>query len=403
MQVLIVEDDSLTAELLETVVAGLQRGMRVFRAATLGQALELWQRRHPELLVIDWNLPDGDGLQLIRAVRARDEQVAIVMVSSRKDRTSILRAAQHRIDAYISKPFNVEALHSRLQALVSRIAEGDGDTGPVVSSAADSPDAWLAEQLQQPVRIPSATDAAAVVALMEQADKLSVADLAGHWRNDVPLCARLLALANGVSFRRTGKPVEDVSSAIALLGVPMSLNCAMALALDVSSRLRSPLLCQLAPAYQELALRLADTACDMAQALAKPRPSLYYSAGLLSRLGELAVLAVMDQYVQQGHSLTPEDAERCLRDWAGAFGNRIRMQWCLSLDLRRMIGAVYRLPPNNPDQNTLIMRAAALLTGAAGNTGECRRLLRQLGLERWYERRRENVGAEADQEQDNHE
>lgn len=381
MRTLIVEDDRLMAELLETLISGLHPDMQVFQAATLGQAMELWQRRGPELLIIDWNLPDGEGLQLVRAVRARDDRVPIVMVSGRADRNSILRAARYRIDAYISKPFSVEALHSRLQALVSAITDRAGQNDSAGVAATDSLDTLLAEQLRRPLRIPGGTDAAAVVALTEQADKLSVADLTRRWRNEVFLCARLLELANSVSFRRTGKPVEDVGSAIALLGVSMSLNCALALALDVSARLRNPLL-------QELA-----------QALGKPRPSLFYSAGLLSRLGELAVLTVMEQYVQQGHSLTAEEAEQCLCDWAGVFGNRIRMQWRLSLDLRRMIGAVHRLPPNNPGQDTRIMRAAGLLAGDGEDTDECRRLLRQLGLERWYEQA-VNAGEEADQEQE---
>lgn len=381
MRTLIVEDDRLMAELLETLISGLHPDMQVFQAATLGQAMELWQRRGPELLIIDWNLPDGEGLQLVRTVRARDDRVPIVMVSGRADRNSILRAARYRIDAYISKPFSVEALHSRLQALVSAITDRAGQNDSAGVEATDSLDTLLAEQLRRPLRIPGGTDAAAVVALTEQADKLSVADLTRRWRNEVFLCARLLELANSVSFRRTGKPVEDVGSAIALLGVSMSLNCALALALDVSARLRNPLL-------QELA-----------QALGKPRPSLFYSAGLLSRLGELAVLTVMEQYVQQGHSLTAEEAEQCLCDWAGVFGNRIRMQWRLSLDLRRMIGAVHRLPPNNPGQDTRIMRAAGLLAGDGEDTDECRRLLRQLGLERWYEQA-VNAGEEADQEQE---
>lgn len=399
MRTLIVEDDRLMAELLETLISGLHPDMQVFQAATLGQAMELWQRRGPELLIIDWNLPDGEGLQLVRAVRARDDRVPIVMVSGRADRNSILRAARYRIDAYISKPFSVEALHSRLQALVSAITDRAGQNDSAGVAATDSLDTLLAEQLRRPLRIPGGTDAAAVVALTEQADKLSVADLTRRWRNEVFLCARLLELANSVSFRRTGKPVEDVGSAIALLGVSMSLNCALALALDVSARLRNPLLQELAQACQEQALHLADTACRMAQALGKPRPSLFYSAGLFSRLGELAVLTVMEQYVQQGHSLTAEEAEQCLCDWAGVFGNRIRMQWRLSLDLRRMIGAVHRLPPNNPGQDTRIMRAAGLLAGDGEDTDECRRLLRQLGLERWYEQA-VNAGEEADQEQE---
>lgn len=123
MQTLIVEDDDLMADLMETVVAGLQPGMRVVKAATLSEAVQRWQQDAPNLLVIDWNLPDGDGLQLVRAVRARDPDVPIVMITGRADRQSILTAAHYHINGYITKPFKVEMLHSRLQALVATLAE----------------------------------------------------------------------------------------------------------------------------------------------------------------------------------------------------------------------------------------------------------------------------------------
>ena len=52
MQTLIVEDDDLMADLMETVVAGLQPGMRVVKAATLSEAVQRWQRDAPNLLAV---------------------------------------------------------------------------------------------------------------------------------------------------------------------------------------------------------------------------------------------------------------------------------------------------------------------------------------------------------------
>lgn len=164
MQTLIVEDDDLMADLMETVVAGLQPGMRVVKAATLSEAVQRWQQDAPNLLVIDWNLPDGDGLQLVRAVRARDPDVPIVMITGRADRQSILTAAHYHINGYITKPFKVEMLHSRLQALVATLAEpavGDEDAGEAL-------DTVLAEELESVIQMPARTDAAAILALMSR-------------------------------------------------------------------------------------------------------------------------------------------------------------------------------------------------------------------------------------------
>ncbi|MEH6561557.1 MAG: response regulator, partial [Marinobacter sp.] len=69
MYVLILEDDELIGDLLETVVAGAYPGA-VIRLYTLVQsAISSWQKHPADLVVVDWNLPDGSGLELIRAVR----------------------------------------------------------------------------------------------------------------------------------------------------------------------------------------------------------------------------------------------------------------------------------------------------------------------------------------------
>ena len=72
MKALILEDDTLLADLLETVVGGLYPGMDVFVTASVKGALAHWSQHGSDLMIIDWNLPDGSGLEVIRA--AREEQ-----------------------------------------------------------------------------------------------------------------------------------------------------------------------------------------------------------------------------------------------------------------------------------------------------------------------------------------
>ena len=392
MQTLIVEDDDLMADLMETVVAGLQPGMRVVKAATLSEAVQRWQRDAPNLLVIDWNLPDGDGLQLVRAVRARDPDVPIVMITGRADRQSILTAAHYHINGYITKPFKVEMLHSRLQALVATLAEpavGDEDAGEAL-------DTVLAEELESVIQMPARTDAAAILALMSRTEELSAGQLAERWQKDVALCTRLLEVANSSSFRRTGKPVGDVRDAISLLGVGMALNYALAMALDVAARFQDGHLRALAHDYLAQSERVAAEAQRIALALGKRRASVYYTAGLLSRIGELAVLKVMDQHVRQGHAVTEEEARIGLQDWAQPYGNKLKVQWHLPLELRQMIGAVHYLPRENLTQDRIIMRAAGLLADEGEPVDECRRLLRLLGLEEWLGDRGTGAGTQND-------
>ncbi|MBW0147814.1 response regulator [Marinobacter arenosus] len=375
MDALVVEDDDLMADLLETVVAGLHPAMTVSKASGFQEAMSVWQSNKPGLLIVDWNLPDGSGLEIIRQVRSRDTEVAIVMITGRADRESILKAAHYRINGYISKPFNVEMLHERLMAMI-------GQALPEAAPESDSLEDMLTAGLDTVIQLPARTDAASVLELMARADGLSSGQLAERWRNDASLTARLLDVANRSSFRRTGAPQANLRDAISLMGVPMALNQALALALDVSAAFSTDALTAMAVSYQKQAEAVVGEAQRMAQALGK-NSAPFQTAGLLSRIGELAVLKVMDRFLKQGGELTDQTMVQAIKDWAQPYGNRLKVQWRLPLELRQRIGAVHHVPRENVTQDRLIMRAAALVTSESARDEERSRLLRQLGLEEW--------------------
>src|SRR5690554_5420585 len=339
MNVLVLEDDELVAELLETVIAGSYPGATVRLAATLAQASANVAAESFDLIVTDWNLPDGSGLELVRQVRQQDADVPLVMVSGRADRESVLKAAHYGISGYITKPFSVGVLHERLAELLK----------PEAQAEAPNLAAMLKSRLEQSVQLPSDQSPDEILELIERADQLSPSQLAERWREKTALVTRLLDVANGSSFRRTGKPVETVKDAITLLGVAMSLNQALALSLDVSRKFQLPV--------------------------------MYQKAGLLSRVGELAVLHVLNQFVAQGGEVFDELARQCLEEWAQPYGNRLKVQWRLPLGLRDMIGAVHFLPRDSTKEERLIMRAAALMADGQQGSEECQRLLRRLGLD----------------------
>ncbi|KAA1171486.1 response regulator [Marinobacter salinexigens] len=372
-----VEDDDLMADLLETVVSGLNPAIRVSKAHSVGDAKRLWESMNPKFFIVDWMLPDGSGLALLRDIRAKDKDVPVVMITARADRDSILKAAHYGISGYISKPFDVELLHGRLVSMI-------GDSLPDEASSRSLPE-MLAEGLDSGVHIPGNMDVAGILALIEEADQLSGSRLAERWQKEVALSARLLEVANRSSFRRSGAPVTSVRDAISVMGVPMALNQGLALALDVGTSFTSGVIRSRALEYHALAEAVACEAQKIAAAMGK-RGRLFQTAGLLSRMGELAVLSVMDRFVREGGgSLSNADIEQALEDWAQPYGNRLKVQWRLPLDLRQLIGAVHHLSRENVTQQHLVMRGAALLAGPERLSTECERLMRQLGLEAWFE------------------
>ena len=369
MKTLILEDDDLIAELLETVVAGLYPGVAVTVVPTLTEASQQVVKSRFDLLIADWNLPDGSGLDLVKKVRSSNRDMPVVMVSGRSDRDSVLQAAHYGLNGYITKPFDVRLLRERLEKLL-KVERAEL---PTVSEL-------LEKSLEQMIQLPSDVEPQEILELTGRQDELSPAQLAERRREETSLTARLMDVANSSSFRRSGKPVETLRDAIASLGVAMALNQALALSLDVSNKLQHDSLRELARQHHEMALQVAKEAQRLAIRLRK-QPVFFQQAGLLSRLGELAVLKVLNQHVAVGGSLSENEAVQALNQWSQPYGNRLKVQWRLPLGLRELIGSVHFIPGDCTREDRLIMRAAAMIAADEQATGECQKLLRRIGLE----------------------
>ncbi|MFC4258033.1 response regulator [Marinobacter lacisalsi] len=372
MRALVLEDDELVAELLQTIVVGLYPGAMVCVAGRLADAEDYAYRSRFDLFLVDWNLPDGSGLTLVRKVRLADSKVPIVIVSARADRNSVLNAAHHGISGYITKPFDVETVHQRLKGLLK---PGADEGPPAIGDL-------LATSLSQGgLQLASDVDPAKILALMNSEDELSSAELAAEWRKETALTIRLTEIANSSAFRRTGKPMDTLQEAINLMGVHLALQQALALSLDVSGQTSDAGLKQLMTHYRDQSLDVAGHAESFAKRLGKS-PAQFYKAGLLSRIGELSVLSVLNQFRLRGGELGEGEAGRALAEWAQRYGNALKVQWRLPLGLREMIGAVHMLPPGTVREDLLIMRAATLVPkDIPAEDEEYHRLLRRIGLD----------------------
>jgi two-component system response regulator TctD len=95
-------------------------GFDVDVLATAGQAVEALQARRFEIIVLDLGLPDGDGLDVLTAMRERGDATPVLILTARgsvKDRVTGLRSGA---DDYLVKPFALDELVARLQALLRR-------------------------------------------------------------------------------------------------------------------------------------------------------------------------------------------------------------------------------------------------------------------------------------------
>ncbi|MFG3697155.1 response regulator transcription factor [Micromonospora sp. NPDC047620] len=115
VRILLVEDDLRVASALTKALR--RRGHEVVPALTAAEAI----RADPvDLVLLDLNLPDRDGLEVCRRLRQADEDVAIIAVSARAeeyDRVAGLRAGA---DDYVVKPFSMVELQARIEAVMRR-------------------------------------------------------------------------------------------------------------------------------------------------------------------------------------------------------------------------------------------------------------------------------------------
>lgn len=78
------------------------------------QALGLFERHNFDLILTDWNMPNMDGLTLIKEIRIRNKQVPIVMITTEAERKRVLEAMQAGTSDYLVKPFTPASLKEKL-------------------------------------------------------------------------------------------------------------------------------------------------------------------------------------------------------------------------------------------------------------------------------------------------
>jgi len=123
--VLVVEDDEAIARGLCGALA--TEGYDVSVAPTAAAAIELARTEQPALVLLDLGLPDGDGIDLCRRLRAADGEVRIIMLTARQDEVDIVVGLDAGADDYVTKPFRLAELFARVRALLRRDDAGGNE------------------------------------------------------------------------------------------------------------------------------------------------------------------------------------------------------------------------------------------------------------------------------------
>lgn len=113
VNVLVVDDETPIRRLLRAKLS--VRQFRVIEAGSGRAALDIIEREPPELVILDLGLPDIDGMELLRRIRALSHVPIVVLSSNDRVRTKV-EALELGANDYITKPFNMEEFEARLRA-----------------------------------------------------------------------------------------------------------------------------------------------------------------------------------------------------------------------------------------------------------------------------------------------
>lgn len=118
MKLLIVEDEPELAQSLSQFAESEGHICEV--ASTLSTALAMVDN-HYDVIILDLNLPDGNGLDVISKVKGKSETTGIIIISARDSLNHKIEGLELGADDYLTKPFHMSELNARLKSLVRRV------------------------------------------------------------------------------------------------------------------------------------------------------------------------------------------------------------------------------------------------------------------------------------------
>ncbi|WP_188566158.1 phosphate regulon transcriptional regulator PhoB [Undibacterium terreum] len=118
--ILIVEDEPAIVELVTFSLRAA--GWNTFAVNNTAEAWDFIQRRTPQLILLDWMLPDQSGLRLLSKIRADRQlnEMPVIMLTAKSMEEDKIAGLDHGADDYVTKPFSPRELTARIKALLRR-------------------------------------------------------------------------------------------------------------------------------------------------------------------------------------------------------------------------------------------------------------------------------------------
>jgi two-component system chemotaxis response regulator CheY len=119
MKILLVDDSKTMRNIQKAVLAQLGHG-DIVEACDGQDALSKALASKPDLMLVDWNMPNMDGLTFVKTIRQTNKTTPIIMVTTEAERARVIEAIKAGVNNYVVKPFTPDLLSQRIQETMSK-------------------------------------------------------------------------------------------------------------------------------------------------------------------------------------------------------------------------------------------------------------------------------------------
>ena len=120
---LVVDDSSVIRKVARRILEGLD--FEISEAEDGEKALDVCRRKLPEAILLDWNMPNMDGLEMLKRIRADVSlsHLPVLMVTAESKKENIIAAAQAGASGYVVKPFTAATLDEKLTKILEKMTK----------------------------------------------------------------------------------------------------------------------------------------------------------------------------------------------------------------------------------------------------------------------------------------
>ena len=118
MKILVAEDDPVTREAIIACISA--EGFRVIEAGNGREALEFWRSERPDLICLDIMMPEVDGYEVCRRIRAANDRLPILFLSAKNEEIDVVVGLELGADDFVRKPFGRHELLARVRTALRR-------------------------------------------------------------------------------------------------------------------------------------------------------------------------------------------------------------------------------------------------------------------------------------------